>query len=323
MDLVAVSRNMVDTIGGSWLACRDLVRVMGQLAPTCPALANSQKVISRILCEWFPGLDRFLSLQHHVHRLELINVFYEAVEWPMPIEEMMHALLQSAEDQERSIVRAQRLPWANRGIRRCSVKACGRPLGVNLLRFPGGTENMVLETDLYGTYPWEHSYPHLSTVGQLHKHLTETRVYDGECQVYSERRHRLVSFYQGCFACSGPCYKDIVNALWLWEGPRDEQQVVVITASTQEASIERDGGTPHQWYAPLPPVTPQRQGEHGQWRTNRQRKPKSSKQQRKKFQKQLANRRRRKREQKLRSTEKKKQQGSNGKWVVATSRNGN
>ena len=320
MDLVAVSRNMVDTIGGSWLACRDLLRVLGQLAPTCPALANLQKVISGMLRERFPGLDRFLRLQHHVHRLELINVFYEAIEWPMPIEEMMHALLQSSEEQERSIVRAQRLPWANRGIRKCSVKACGRPLGRNLLWFPAGTEDFDLETDLYGTYPWEHPYPHLSTVGQLHKHLTAMRMYNGECQVYSERRNRLVSFYQGCFACSGRCYKDIVNALWLWEGPREEEQVVVITVSAHETSREWDWYAPHQWYAP---ANPQRQWERGGLPKHRQKKPPTLKQQRKKFRKQLANRQRRKREQKGRRRQKKKEQSSNGKGTRAASRNNN
>ena len=312
MDLVAVSRNMVDTIGGSWPACRDLVRVLGQFAPRCPALANSQKVISRMLLEWFPGLDRFLRLQHHVHRLEFVNLFYEAVEWPMPIDEVLFALLQSPEDQERSIVRAQRLPWANRGIRRCSVKACGRPLGVNLLRFPIGTEDTDLETDLYGIYPWEHTYPHLSTLSQLHRHLTEMRMYDGECHVYSERRNRWVSFYQACFACSGHCYKDIVNALWLWEGPRDEQQVVVITASAQEARIEWHGDALDEGHAQW---NPQWEMEYGQLRNHHQREPKSSKRQLNKLQKQLADKRRRKREKKRRNREKRKEKKNNRRWA--------
>ena len=310
MDLVAVSRNMVDTIGGSWLACRDLIKIIGQCAPTCLALANSQKVLSKMLRERFPGLDRFLRLQHHLHRLEFVNVFYEAVEWPMPIEEVLFALLQSPEDQGRSIVRARRLPWANRGIRRCSVKACGRPLGINLLRFPTGVENIDLETDFYGSYQWAPTHLHLTTLRQFHKHLTEMRMYDGECHVYSERRNRSVRFYWGCFACSGQCYRDIVNALWLWEGPSEEQQVVVITTSAQ-ATRDQDLGALDQVRAQ---VNPQWEMEYGQLQ-NHQKSPTSSKRQLKKLQKQLAGKRRKKREKKRRNREKRKEKKNNRRWA--------
>ena len=322
MDLVAVSRNMVDTIGGSWLACRDLVRIIGQCAPTCLALANSQKVLSRMLRERFPGLDRFLRLQNHVHRLELVNIFYEAIEWPMTIEEVLVALLQNPMDQERSISRAQRFLWANRGIRRCSVKACGRPLGVHLLHSPIGTENIDLETDVYGIYQWDPTYPRMPTLCQLHKHLTEMRMYHGECRIYSERRNSCVGFHWGCFACSGQCYKDIVNALWLWEGPCEEQQVVVITASAHETNYQDLDG-PGFAHAQEATYHFQWEREREQLGTHHQGKPKTSKGQRKKIRKQLENKRMKKREKRRRNRAKKKEQRNNSRLARGAVRNGN
>jgi hypothetical protein len=195
----------------------------------------------------------------------------------------------------------------------------GRPLGINLLRFPIGSEEIDLETDLYGVYQWEPTYPRLTTLRQLHKHLTEMRTYHGECRVYSERRNRCVPFYRGCFACSGRCYKDIVNALWLWEGPSEEQQVVVITATTQETSYLDSGGL-DQAHAQ---VGPQWEMEYRQLHNHHQRAPKSSKRQRKKLQKQLENKLRRKREKKRRNREKRREKKNNSRCARVTSRNGN
>ena len=52
-------------------------------------------------------------------------------------------------------------------------------------------------------------------------------------RLYSRRRCRMVTLHTGLFACSVSCYKDIVSATKLWEGPQDSQQVVVITTKDE------------------------------------------------------------------------------------------
>ena len=114
------------------------------------------------------------------------------------------------------------------------VIACRKRLGTRMLVCPYWTDWNQIETDVYGHYGRDVYHVPTDTLLELQNHLTEVWRSCGECRVYSNRRRRMVDIHYGCFACSGECYWDIVRALQSWEGPADEQQVVVITV--------RDGG---------------------------------------------------------------------------------
>ena len=230
MELALFLQCRLDALGGSWPDCRETLRILAQLAPTCRLLANTQQERTRALASGFPGTCDFLAMQRTFSSFRYDRIFQRSVASPWPREDFLELLskgpglgtMESA------------LQWQGDagpgGVPHCNVLACGRLLGTRMMVCRQGTRWSQVETDVYGRYE---DYPYADQMHDLVELYTDlTHVFNmvGEYRIYSCRRRQRVNLHYGCFACSGECYWDIVRALQLWEGPDEAQQVVVVTA---------------------------------------------------------------------------------------------
>ena len=230
MDLVLFLQRRLDALGGSWPDCRETLRILAQLAPTCRLLANTQKARTRELATRFAGTDDFLVLQKSLISFRYMRVFQRSITAPLPRDEFLDCVSKGPG----TGTAESALQWQGEsgpgGVPHCSVLACGRLLGTRMMVCREGTRWSQVETDVYGCYE---EYPYadqMQNLMELYTNLTHVFNMVGECRIYSCRRRRRVNLHYGCFACSAECYWDIVRALQLWEGPDEAQQVVVVTA---------------------------------------------------------------------------------------------
>ena len=79
MELAAFLQRRVDSLGGSWLACRDILLVGAQLAQTSRELANKHGEITRELMGRFPGTRNFLRLQRSLNHVGQGLVYQRAI----------------------------------------------------------------------------------------------------------------------------------------------------------------------------------------------------------------------------------------------------
>ena len=239
MDVVFFLQCKVDMTEGSWPACKEVLREMAQMAKTS---------------RW--GRDRVLDLQEaFTNRVPksseaLAMLQYRAgskpsaesvILKPLSLRDFLQLMERRLEQNRGKTLPSQRLP-------RCGMKTCTGKVGNKLLVCHEIFGPEQAETDVYQYNYYRQRVPDLSftrdewvSVGVLaalgrpslagHLWGQQEEAEGDATEVFSYRRRRMVPVRFICLACSSECYKDIVAALRMWEGPDDEHQAVVITTT--------------------------------------------------------------------------------------------
>ena len=240
MEIAFYLQCRVDMAEGSWPACKEVLREMAQMAQTGHGVLYRVRDLQGALTDRFPNSSGALTM------LKLSAgwkpLVASVIRKPLPLREFL-ALMERRIEQNRG----KTYPWEM--LPRCSIRTCTGKVGNNLLVCREIFQPEQAETDVYQYHYYRQRVQDLSFTRDewvLVKKLTalglpslagylwsaqEDGTEGGTKEVFSYRRRRMVPVRFVCLACSSTCYRDIVTALRMWEGPNDEQQVVVVTAS--------------------------------------------------------------------------------------------
>ena len=226
MNLETVAQCRVALIRGSWLDCREALVVIGKLAMVTPRVAILRKQLYDTIYERSPAAGEYVEFQRNLANLS--RTFSSVVSAPLFSREFIMAMI------TRDPLQAPR----------CGLKACGRRVGsylyaadgwrgdAQLAGRPNGVTDISSKDDItpsstgrYGSGP--------DTLRQIGMRLWVFYEEHHSVRLYSRRRGRMIRLHMGLFACSVSCYKDIVSASKLLEGPQDAQQVVIITTKDE------------------------------------------------------------------------------------------
>ena len=228
MELLCVLRERVDTIGGSWHACKEALQLVAQLSMTGRQIAEKRGEFLKAILERWPLAGDFLTMQHTWSTG--CRLFLSIANQPLGRVTFLHTLMGTADTG---------LPAV------CGLRACSRLVGKELLGYPV-MEGAGLQTDLYGYLCPDHTTPghpvrlrglfgmqilDKYNLSELASHLWGHWHRHHHCRIYSFRKKRMVDLEYGLLACSKSCYDDIVKALAFWENEWADRQVVVITTT--------------------------------------------------------------------------------------------
>ena len=226
MNLETVAQCRVALIRGSWLDCREALVVIGKLAMATPRVAALRKPLYDTIYERCPTAGEYVEFQRTLANAS--RTFPSFVSIPLGTREFIMAMITREPHQ----------------APRCGLKACGRRVGNYLYAADGwrgeaqrtgqpcGVTDISSKDDItpsntgrFGSGP--------DTLREMGMRLWVFYEEHHNVRLYSRRRCRMIKLHTGLFACSVSCYKDIVSASKLWEGPQDAQQVVIITTKDE------------------------------------------------------------------------------------------
>ena len=239
MEVVFFLQCRVDMTEGSWPACKEVLREMAQMAKTSHWVLDRVRGLQEALTNRFPNSSGALAMLRHMAGWKLSAD--AVIRKPMPLRDFL-ALMERRMEQ----VRGKTYP--TKMLPMCSIKTCTGQVGNKLLVCQEIFRPDQAETDVY-QYQYHRQRVQglsftrdewvrvrmLTALGlpSLAGHLWgQQEEAEGDTkEVFSYRRRRMVPVRFLCLACSSECYKDIVTALRMWEGPDDDHQAVVVTTS--------------------------------------------------------------------------------------------
>ena len=239
MEVVFFLQCRVDMTEGSWPACKEVLREMAQMAKTCYLVRDRVQDLQEALTHRVPNSSEALAMLKY--RAGSKPTAESVILKPLPLRDFLALMERRLEQTRGKTFPSQMLP-------RCSMKTCTGKVGNKLLVCheifgPDQAETDVYQYNYYSQRVQDLSFTRdewvrvkmLTALGlpSLAGHLWgQQEEAEGDTkEFFSYRRRRMVPVRFLCLACSSECYKDIVAALRMWEGPDDEHQAVVVTVT--------------------------------------------------------------------------------------------